>query len=155
MRIPELLFPLVSKGIVREEQILTYWKDTMLFILPAGARLTLTYKPREGFVYMGRPRDYITGNILTTDDYGFWHRHGQMRWHWDPAVESIYEYEYPYFLEITRDDPLEMEFYNDTAVTVIQDISVFLLECSRENWPIVKQYLKGIFNMFYKAGAEE
>jgi len=47
-------------------------------------------------ITMGKPRDYATGNVLTTDDFGFWHKGGLsdltrkrecMRWHWDPAVE--------------------------------------------------------------------
>jgi len=64
--------------------------NTMLLIFPPGARATLTYRPREGYVYlvfgmtMGRVRDYETGDTLTTDDYGFWHRHCVPPW------ESVY-----------------------------------------------------------------
>jgi len=100
LRIPELLLPLVAKGIVDPEraQVLTFWHDTMLFIFPPSARVTVTYRPRTGYVYlvfgmtMGKVRDYDTGDVLTTDDYGFWHRHSQMRWHWDPGVESVPAY---------------------------------------------------------------
>ena len=62
MRIPELLFPLVAKGTVRGEQILTFWHDTMLLIFPPGAHVLLSYTPRPGYVYlcfgitMGKPR---------------------------------------------------------------------------------------------------
>jgi len=160
IRVPELLYPLVARGVVREEQILTFWHDTMLLICPPGARATLFYRPREGYVYLifgitfGRPRDYATGDVLTTDDYGFWHRHSQIRWHWDPACESIYEVEYPIWNECARDDPHELEFYNNTGLTVIQDFSIWLFECAEEHWPIVKQYLKGLFKMFYEKGAE-
>jgi hypothetical protein len=76
-----------------------------------------------------------------------------MRWHWDPAVESIYEYEYPHWLEVTRDDPAELEFYNNTGLTVIQDFSIWIFECALEHWPIVRQYLKGLFRTFYEKGA--
>jgi hypothetical protein len=40
----------------------------------------MTYRPREGYIYLvfgmtlGKPRDFATGDVLTTDDYGFWHR---------------------------------------------------------------------------------
>jgi hypothetical protein len=161
MKIPEILFPLVSKGVVREEPLLTYWKDTLLYTFDPGARKIVTYKPREGYVYLvfgmtfGRPRDFNTGDVLTTDDYGFWHRHSAMRWHWDPATESVYEHEYPYLLLVTEDDPLEMEFVNNTGLTVIQDFSIFLLECSEEHWPKVQQYLKGLFKTLYEKGAEK
>jgi len=160
MRIPELLLPLVAKGIVRGEQILTFWHDTMLLIFPPGARVLLSYAPRPGYVYlcfgitMGKPRDYDTGDVLTTDDYGFWHRHSQMRWHWDPAVESIYEFEYPHFLEITEEDPAELEFYNNTGLTVIQDFSIWLFECHKKHWPLVRRYLRGLFKFFYEKGGE-
>ena len=162
MRIPEILLPLCANGIVGERsQILTFWHETLLLIFPAGMPpFTLTYRPREDFMYlvfgmtMGRPRDYVTGDILTTDDYGFWHRHSQMRWHWDPATESIYEFEYPHWLEVTRDDPAEMEFYNNTGRTVIQDFSIWMLECSRNNWVIVQQYLRGIFKEHFDRGKD-
>jgi len=55
-------------------------RETMLFIFPPGARITVTYRPRTGYMYlvfgltMGKVRDYATGDVLTTDDYGFWHR---------------------------------------------------------------------------------
>jgi len=159
MRVPELLFPLVAKGIVDEKNVLTFWHDTMLLIFPPGARLTMTYRPRTGYVYlvwrmtMGKVRDFDTGDVLTTDDYGFWHRHGQMRWHWDPGVESIYEVEYPHWLEVTEEDPVELEFYNDTGLTVIQDFSIWIFECSEERWEkYVKPYVKGVYNLFTALG---
>jgi hypothetical protein len=132
----------------------------VLFIIPPGARFTITYRPREGYVYLifaitfGRPRDYATGDVLTTDDYGFWHRHGQIRWHWDPMVESLYEVDpYPLWCECTVDDPHEMLIYNNTGLTVIQDVSIWIFECAEEHWPIVQQYLKGLFKTFYEKGA--
>jgi len=160
VRIPEILTPLVAKGVAKEpEQVLTFWHDTMLMIFPPGARLTMIYRPREGYRYlifgvtMGKVRDYETGDTLTTDDYGFWHRHSQMRWHWDPGVESIYEFEYPQWIEVTRDDPCEFEFYNDTGLTIIQDFSVWLFECGEAQWrQYVKPYLKGWYNLFTALG---
>jgi len=155
MRIPELLFPLCMKGIVREEQVLTYWHDAMIFILEDGATLLITYKPRQGYIYlvfgltMGKVRDYDTGDVLTTDDYGFWHRHSQMMWHWNPGLEAIYEYAEPQFLKVTEDDPLELEFSNTTGLKVIHDINLHILECSEQSWSVVEQYLKGLHNFFH------
>jgi hypothetical protein len=159
-RVPELLFPLVAKGIVRDEQLLTFWHESLLFVFPPGARITITYKPRTGFIYLawamtlGKTRDYATGDVLTTDDFYFFHRHSQMRWHYDPLLESIYEFEYPHWLEITEDDPAEIEFVNNTGLTVIQDITIWMFECAEEHWPIVQQYLKGLFKTLYERGAE-
>jgi len=160
VKIWDLLLPLLAKGVVREEQILTFWHDTVLIITPPGASFTITYKPRTGYVYLvwaitfGKPRDYATGDVLTTDDYGFWHRHSQIRWHWDPQVESLYEVDpYPLWAEITTDDPHEMEIYNYTGLTIIQDFSIWIFECAEEHWPIVRQYLKGLYKTFYEKGA--
>ena len=145
--------PLIAKGITRvPEQVLTFWHDTLLFVFPPGATFSLTYRPRQGQVYLvfgmtlGHPRDFVTGDVLTTDDFGFWHRHGQMRWHWDPAVESIYETDYPHWLEVSDTDPAELAFYNNTARTVIVDVSIWIFECSQENWDgVVVPYLKAIY----------
>jgi hypothetical protein len=148
------------KGITDEEQVLTYWHDPMILIISAGGRVTVTYMPRAGYVYlvfgltMGKPRDYATGDVLTTDDYGFWHRHSQMRWHWNPGIEAIYEFAEPQFLKVTEDDPLELEFANNTGLTVIHDLNIHLFECAEEHWPIVQQYLKGLFKALYEKGAE-
>lgn len=160
-KIPEILYPLVAKSILREDQILTYWKDTRIYIFPPGSSLTVNYIPRVGYVYivfaiqLGKVRDWDSGDQLITDDYGFWHRHGQMRWHWDPGTESVYDFEYPEFLEVTEDDPLQLEFVNGTAFTIIHDYSIFILECTKEAWPRVTQYLKGVFNFFYALGGME
>ena len=161
MRFPDLLIPLIAKGVVTDEGILRFWHDTMLLIFPPGARVNLTYRPRQGYVYIvfgitfGKPRDYETGDVLTTDDYGFWHRHGQMRWHWDPSVESIYMTDYPHWLEVTTDDPVELFFYNDTDRTILQDVSIWLFECTKRSWRVVTRYLKGIYRTFYERGGRE
>ena len=160
MRIPEILTPLVAKGITRlPEQVLTFWHETLLFVFPPGARVTLTYAPRPGYMYlvfgmtMGKVRDFATGDVLTTDDYGFWHRHGQMRFHWDPGVESIYDFEYPHWLELTEEDPAELAFYNNTGLTVIQDFSIWLFECGAPQWrEHVVPYLKGHYMLFDTIG---
>lgn len=150
MRVPELLFPLAMKDIVTGDQVLTYWHDAVIIILPPTGTLTLTYRPRQDYYYlvfslaMGTPRDFATGNALITDDYGFWHRHSQMRWHWNPGVESVYNFEEPEFLLCTRDDPVELEFINNSPLTVIHDINIHIFECSVERWPIVRDYLRGL-----------
>lgn len=150
MDIPQILYPLFMREIFKEDPVLTYWHDPLIFTLANGASLTVTYRPREDYVFlifsltMGKPRNYDTGDVLTTDDYGFWHRHSQMRWHWNPALESIYTFKEPQFLKVTREDPLELEFVNNSGVKVIHDINIHIAECSKQNWPIVISYLKGL-----------
>jgi len=160
MDIPQMLYPLFMRGIFREDPILTYWHDPLIFILPDGSTSTVTYRPRTDYVFLifsltlGRPRNYSTGDLVITDDYGFWHRHSQMRWHWNPAIESIYLYKEPQFLKVTREDPLELEFSNNAGFAIIHDINVHIGECSKGNWPIVEQYLRGLARTFYEKGKE-
>jgi len=134
-----------------------------MFIWPPATVIpypqTFTYAPRPGYKYlvfgmtMSRVRDFATGDTLTTDDYGFYHRHGQMKYHWDPGVESIYEFNYPHWLEITTEDPVEMVFYNNTGLTIIQDFSIWMFECGTEQWrEYVLPYLKGHYKLFDTIG---
>ena len=163
MRIPDLLVPLVAKGVTRlPEQVLTFWRDSLLLTFDPGTTQTLTYTPRAGHVYliigitMGKVRDFATGDTLTTDDYGFKHRHGQMRWHTDYGVESVYEFTYPQWLEVTTQDPLEMEFFNNSALKIIQDFSIWIYDCGVEQWrDHVLPYLKGLYRLAYDKGLEK
>jgi len=152
----------VAKGITRlPDQVLTFWHDTLMMVWPPTIPYpqSLTYRPRTGYMYlvfgmtMGKVRDFATGDTLTTDDYYFEHRHGQMRWHKDPGVESIYDFEYPHWLEITAEDPVEMRFYNNTGLSIIQDFSIWMFECGTEQWKEhVLPYLKGHYNLFSALG---
>jgi len=56
--------------------------------------------------------------------------------------------EYPHWLEVTEDDPVELSFYNNTGLTVIQDFSIWIFECALDHWPIVQRYLRGLYNLF-------
>ena len=163
MQFPEILIPLLARDIVKtNDQVLKFWHDTVLYIFPPGADVTISYTPRVGFKYLvfgmtlGKVRDFATGNVLTTDDYGFYHAHTQMRYHWDPGVESIYDFDYPHWLEVTGDFPVSLRFYNNTALTIIQDFSIWLFECTEGAWiKYVIPYLKGIYQTAYEKGIEK
>jgi len=104
---------------------------------------------------LGRVRDFATGNVLATDDYGFWHEHSQMKYHWDPGVESIYDHDYPHWLEVTGDMPVTLRFVNNTGLTVIQDFSIWLFECGELQWrKHALPYLKGLYRTAYEKGME-
>jgi len=96
--------------------------------------------PYEGWMY----------DIETQNPHMFTTGVGPIKVH-----NSIYEFEYPHFLEITEEDPEELEFYNNTDLTVIQDFSIWLFECHMKHLPLVRRYLKGLFNLFYWFGGVE
>ena len=160
MQFPEILIPLIARDIARpNDQVLRFWHDTLMYIFPPGTDIIITYAPRSGYKYlvfgltMGRVRDFATGNVLTTDDYGFYHEHPQMRYHWDPGVESIYDHDYPHWLEVTAEMPVSLRFYNNTALTIIQDFSTWMFECGTEQWKKhVVPYLRGIYQTAYEKG---
>lgn len=156
-RIPELYLPLIEEGYLK------YFKDTMVLIMPSGTSIALRYAPTRSMVYVcfgltfGRPRDFANGDVLISDDYGFFHKGGvmgrkreAMRWHWDPAVESIYMFEYPLHLVLTETKPLTMDFVNNAVdnitgepITIIQDMSTWLFECDVDEYAIIKWYFLG------------
>jgi len=53
-----------------------------------------------------------------------------------------------------------LEFYNNIDAdndgvpdtTVIQDFSVWIFECSDEDWADVEQYFRGIYNYYHALG---
>lgn len=70
--------------------------ETAIYLFPPNLDVKLEWAPAEpGKVFLifaltfGRLRDYATGEIVTTDEVGFWHRGKFMKLHWDPAVESV------------------------------------------------------------------
>jgi len=162
MQFPEILIPLIARDIVKtNDQVLKFWHDTLVFIFPPGVDITIQYTPRVGYKYLvfgmtlGKVRDFATGNQLITDDYGFWHSHAQMRHHWDPGTESIYEFDYPHWLEVTGDFPVTLRFVNNTLLTIIQDFSIWLFECTEGAWTkFAVPYLKGIYQEAYEKGKE-
>lgn len=156
----ELLIPLISANYPTESPYLRFWHDTRVMIFPPNFAFPMVWNPPEGKTYivfaltMGKPRDFYTGDVLVTDDFGFWHRHDpQMVWHWDPCVESIYDVEqYPHYLEVERGTPLDLYFYNNLGITIMWDVSVWFFECWTRDLAKIRQYFRGIFNMLYKEG---
>jgi len=157
MRIPELYLPLIESGLLK------FWHETIVLISPPGFTFVMRYAPTRGMVYlcfgltMGRPRDFATGDVLVTNDYGFYHMGGvmgrkreAMKWHLDPMVESIYLYEYPHHLWMTETKPMTMEFFNNAVdpvtgvpITVFHDFSAWIFECNVDEYEIVKMYFAG------------
>lgn len=150
MKVPEILYPLVRAGLLK------LWHDTSVNTFPPGARLSVSWAPTGRVVYLvfgmtfGHPRDVATGNVLTTPLFGFWHKHPEMLWHWDPMVESVYLYRHPHLLKVTRNTPIELEWYNNTLFTISQDVTIWLFEVTEDDWETVQAYFDGILNKAVK-----
>lgn len=158
MNIPEILLPLIARNVVSPEGLLIPLRDSFIYEFDDGVESTVEYTPdalRVWLVYgmtCGIPRDVNTGDALTTDEYGFWMRHGQMTWHFNPAVESSYVAPVGHWLELTRGEPLTILFQNHSGLTIIQDFTVWILEAKTEKWEVVSRYLRGIFRERYALG---
>lgn len=150
----ELLLPLISAKYPDESPLLRFWHDTRVMIFPPNLSFGMVWNPPEGKTYIvfaltfGKPRDYFTDDVLSTDDFGFYHRHDpSMVYHWDPCVESIYDVEqYPHYMEVERGTPLDLYFYNHTALTIIWDVSTWFFECREKDLPVVREYIRGHLN---------
>lgn len=152
----EILLPLISARYPHEHAKVKFWKDSNILIFPANSDLSMTWRPPQGKIYIvyaltfGKPRDYNTGDIIITNEFGFYHRHDpQMIWHWDPAVESVFDVEqYPLYLEVERGTPMDFYFYNNTSYKIIWDFSVWLLEAKIEDLDFIRSYIRDYIEQF-------
>lgn len=163
-----MYIPLINEG------LLTFFHETLQLVFPPGITFTMRWAPPARMVYlvffltMGRARDYVTGDTITSTDYGFYHRGGlgsfikktdAMRWHWDPMVESIFLVEYPHHLVATHNKAMILELYNNAVdpitglpITVVQDFSIWVFECNEEEFKDVEQYFRGYYNYYHTLG---
>lgn len=132
-----------------------FWHDTAYYILPPGLDLTIRWGPAEPdkvflifALTFGRPRDYATGEVVITDEVGFWHRGQGMKLHWDPLVESIVQTVYPHLTPATKENPFEIRFVNRTERAIIMDASVWVFEYYREDFEDFKKFLRGLVSFF-------
>ena len=141
-------------------------------LVPPNYRGTIIYAPPAHIIYLlfgivyGRPRDFATGNVITTTDYGYRHKGGlsdltrkkeALKWHLDPQNEALYEKVHPLHLICTENRPMTMEFFNNVTVagapiTVIQDFNIWILECNVDEWKNIEQYFRGYYKLFHKIG---
>lgn len=155
----ELLIPLYHLGYIKR-----FWHYTTMLVTPPRSRYRIVWKapPATGqivfILVLGRPRDYDTKEPVITTDYGFWHSHQpMMRLHWDPAVESIYEFSlhagYPHYIICEKERYLDIIIVNDTEdITVMQDVSVYILEYDERHKELIDSYMRGIVNLLVALG---
>jgi hypothetical protein len=131
-------------------EICQFYHVTQLVIIPPHIDVTLYWAPPDDNVVQlifavtfGTPRDFITGEVVYTTEVGFWHRGRGMKLHWDPLVESILKIVYPHVTPATKREPFEIRFYNYTDRIIMMDVSVWILEYSRENYEKFLSMVRG------------
>jgi len=137
--IPPPLQTLIATGIG------VYVHDTYDVSFPPGVVVPLAWAPQSGMVYIvfgityGRPLDPATNTFIYSSLFGFSHSHPQMRLHWDPAVISLYDYEYPHYLEVTSSVPVSITIMNLLAITIRWDFTLHYIQIRQGFLPFVRK----------------
>jgi hypothetical protein len=139
-----------------------FYHFTAYWIIPAGLDVTILWRPEEEdkvqlifALSFGRPRDYVTGEVVYTDEVGFWHRGQGMKLHWDPLVESLIGIVYPHITPATKENPFEVRFVNRSNRTIIMDVSIWIFEYHKKDYADFLQFARGFANFFSLFGRAE
>ncbi|MEM2195215.1 MAG: hypothetical protein QW803_12205 [Candidatus Methanomethylicia archaeon] len=131
--------------------------DTGTYYLPPGLDITLNWSPEEDnkvfiifAITFGEPRRLDTGEVVHTDQIGFWHRGPGMKLHWDPLVQSITNITYPHITPTTKESPFEIRFINRTNMMVYLDVSVWYFELTKSKYKEIVDFIRGFMNYFRK-----
>jgi len=122
-----------------------YIHDTVEFIFSPGSSLLLSWAPRSGMVYavfgmtFSKAVNVATDQQIYTGLFGFWHTHSMIREHWDPALASLMDYEYPHYLEVLVDDPVEIRVINNSGLIIRWDATIHYVELREENLPFLRR----------------
>ena len=132
-----------------------FYHSTAYFIIPPNIDVTLKWAPAEDGVVQvifaltfGEPRDYNTGEVVWTDEAGFWHRGRGMKWHWDPLVPSIIRTVYPHVTPTTKQDFFEVRFVNRTNRVIIVDVSIWIFEYTEGSFKEFLEMVEGFAKLF-------
>lgn len=163
MNLPDTLFlPLLTAGTFKDEPILKPYRLAGQVTLAPGASTTVTtiQPPSEGkvwFIYnitFGIARVVPALLPISTDQFIITLEHNQIvKTSIASGLESVYNYEWPQWIECRKDIPLQVQVTNNTALTITQDASFSIYECSLDNSSVVRRYLKGFASLFYFFGA--
>ena len=131
------------------------WRDTVVGTYPTGTDTTISWEPpkdRVYFVYgivLGKPRESLTGVQITGDDFKLYLWHKQMRQHRAPGVESIYDFPYGTWLEVTSKNKLFLQIVNDYTETVMHDFTILVVDVGERGAETIRRLLQGYFNWLY------
>ena len=132
-----------------------FFHYTAYFIIPPGLDVTILWYPEEAdkvhlmfALSFGKPRNYVTGEVVYSDEVGFWHRGSGMKLHWDPLGESIARIVYPHITPATRENPFEIRFVNRTDMIIIMDVSVWIFEYHKKDYEEFLNFVRGFVNFF-------
>lgn len=128
---------------------------TAVYYLPPGLDVTIRWAPEEEdkvflifAITFGEPRNYATGEVIFSDEIGFWHRGMGMKLHWDPLVQSIFNITYPHVTPATKENPFEVRFVNRTNMMVYMDVSIWYFELTKAKFEALKDFVRGLTNFF-------
>jgi hypothetical protein len=132
-----------------------FYHFTAYWIIPAGLDVTILWRPEEEdkvqlifALSFGKPRDYVTGEEVYTDEIGFWHRGQGMKLHWDPLVESLMGIVYPHITPATKENPFEVRFVNRSSSTIVLDVSIWILEYHKKDYEDFLTFVRGVAKLF-------
>ena len=134
--------------------------DTGIYYLPPGLDVTITWAPDEDHkvfvifaITFGEPRRLETGEVVYTDQAGFWHRGPGMKLHWDPLLPSILNITYPHITPATKENPFEIRFINRTNIVIYLDVSVWYMEMTKSKYRDIAEFIKGLMNYYRRYSA--
>jgi len=132
-----------------------FYHSSAFYIIPPGLDVTILWYPEEEdkvqlifALSFGRPRNYLTGEVVISDEVGFWHRGSGMKLHWDPLTESIFQIVYPHITPATKENPFEVRFVNRTNTIVIMDVSIWIFEYHKKDYEEFLEFTRGFVNFF-------
>ncbi|MEM4049240.1 MAG: hypothetical protein QW750_08215 [Zestosphaera sp.] len=132
--------------------------DTSIYYLPPNLDVTIRWGPEEDnkvflifAITFGEPRNLATGEVVHTDQIGFWHRGPGMKLHWDPLVQSITNITYPHVTPATKENPFEIRFVNRTNMFIYIDVSVWYFEVTKSKYKEIVEFVRGFIDFFRKA----
>jgi len=132
--------------------------DTSIYYLPPNLDVTIRWGPEEDnkvflifAITFGEPRNLATGEVVYTDQIGFWHRGPGMKLHWDPLVQSITNITYPHVTPATKENPFEIRFVNRTNMFIYIDVSVWYFEVTKSKYKEIVEFVRGFIDFFRKA----
>jgi len=84
---------------------------------------------------------------------GFWSSHRMMVYHWNPMVESVFNYPRYYNVATAEDSPEVMIFYNPTDTALTFKMTVWIAEFpSKSAYQEYEEVIRGEWNLLRMAG---